>query len=95
MDRPSSVAAWWSCGRWNRPEFQGRHLATDAVTAVLRRAAEDGRWGTIHAYPAITNAASNRLCRRTGFTLVGPHDKLFRGRTFHTNHWSTEPEPRL
>ena len=74
------------------PEFQRRHIATAAVTAVLRRAAGDGRWGTIHAYPGVTNTASNRLCRGTGFTLVGPHDKLFRDRIFRANHWSIDPE---
>ena len=73
------------------PEHQGRGLATAAVWAVLRRAAEDGRWGAIHAYPAITNEPSNRLCRRSGFLLAGEQDTLFRGRVFRTNHWVWDP----
>jgi RimJ/RimL family protein N-acetyltransferase len=73
------------------PEFQGRGLATTAVATVRQRAADDGRWGLVHAYPAVSNVPSNRLCRRTGFVLEGEHDKLFRGELFRTNHWVLDP----
>jgi RimJ/RimL family protein N-acetyltransferase len=53
------------------PEYQGRGLAKVAVRAMLERAHADGRWGVVHAFPGIHNAASNALCRTVGFTLVG------------------------
>lgn len=67
------------------PEFQGRGLATAAVRLLLDRAR--GHWGLVHAFPAVTNAASNAVCRSTGFTLVGTQDVWFADRLFHTNHW--------
>jgi RimJ/RimL family protein N-acetyltransferase len=78
------------------PEHQGKGIATDALRTVLRRAAADGRWGPIHAYPAVTNMASNRLCRRLGFTSTGARDIIFRNRLFRTNRWVwTAPKPLL
>ena len=73
------------------PEFQGRGLATTAVRAVLVRAARDGRWGTVHAFPSITNEPSNRLCRRSGFRLLGERDTTFARQVFRTNHWVVDP----
>ena len=69
------------------PEFQGRGLASEAVRAVLDLALADGRWGLIHAFPSITNAASNAICRSAGFSLIGEEETAFAGRVFKTNHW--------
>jgi RimJ/RimL family protein N-acetyltransferase len=44
------------------PEHQGQGLAKRAVRALLERARDDGRWGVVHAFPGVTNAASNALC---------------------------------
>ena len=68
-------------------EFQGRGLAGQAVREVLDRAASEGRWGTIHAFPAVTNAPSNAICRKTGFRLVGERDIQYAGRTLRCNEW--------
>lgn len=61
----------WETGWQILPEFQGRGLAGEATIAVLRRAAAEGgpRW--VFAYPNVTNRASNAVCRRAGFTLLG------------------------
>lgn len=69
------------------PHFQGRGLATFAVQSVLRRARADDRWDVVHAYPSVDNAASNALCCSTGFTLAGPIDFAYAGRTFRSNDW--------
>jgi RimJ/RimL family protein N-acetyltransferase len=69
------------------PEHQGKGLAKLAVRAMLERARDDGRWGVVHAFPGVTNAASNALCRSVGFTLVGEH-----GGTFSC--WPPCPNPR-
>jgi RimJ/RimL family protein N-acetyltransferase len=73
------------------PEFQGRGLGKAAVGALLRRARDEERWGTVHAFPAVTNAPSNGICRSLGFTLVGQQEIIFNDQAFATNHWQTNP----
>ncbi|WP_329166222.1 GNAT family N-acetyltransferase [Streptomyces sp. NBC_01267] len=73
------------------PEFQGQGLGKRAVRAVLERARDDGRWGLVHAFPSVTNAASNGICRTLGFTAVGEKDVPFAGRIFRTRHWTIDP----
>jgi RimJ/RimL family protein N-acetyltransferase len=77
------------------PEFQGRGYAGRAVRALLERARADGRWGVVHAFPGVTNAASNALCRSVGFTLVGERNVTFAGRELRTNHWMIDPSTDL
>lgn len=69
------------------PAFQGRGVATEALRLLLGRARDDGRWGPIHAFPAVTNAPSNALCRKLGFRLVEGCDVDYAGRNLHCNHW--------
>ncbi|HEX3678911.1 MAG TPA: GNAT family N-acetyltransferase [Galbitalea sp.] len=73
------------------PEFQGQGYAKRAVRAVLERARDDGRWGVVHAYPGVSKAASNALCRSVGFTFGGERTVPFAGRELHTNHWLIDP----
>jgi RimJ/RimL family protein N-acetyltransferase len=77
------------------PEYQGQRLAKRAVRALLERARDDGRWGVVHAFPGVTNAASNALCRSLGFTLVGERQVTFAGRPLNTNHWRIDPSSDL
>lgn len=74
------------------PEFQGRGLGKGAVRHVLERARDEDRWGIVHAFPAVTNAASNGVCRSLGFTLVGVEDLDFADSHFRTNHWIVDPK---
>jgi len=78
-----------------RPEFQGRGLATAAVRMLLALARERDRWGLVHAFPAITNAPSNGVCRSAGFRFVGEQETTFAGRLFRTNHWVVNPATDL
>ena len=73
------------------PEFQGRGLGKAAVHAVLSRARQEGRWGDVHAFPGVSNAASNGICRTLGFALVGEQQVTFGDRILHTNHWRIDP----
>jgi RimJ/RimL family protein N-acetyltransferase len=77
------------------PEFQGHGYAKRAVRAMLQRARVDGRWGVVHAFPGVTNAASNALCRSVGFTLVGERNVVFADRELRTNHWRIDPSTDL
>lgn len=72
------------------PGHQGQGLARRAVSSVLDEARRDGRWSVVHAFPGVDNVASNRLCRRLGFTLVGERGTAFRDQLFRTNHWSLD-----
>ena len=56
------------------PAFQGRGIAGAATRAALAAARDDGDRRFIHAYPAVDNGPSNGICRKLGFTLLGPHE---------------------
>ena len=69
------------------PSYQGRGLATQAVQALLDKAQTEGRWGPIHAFPATSNAPSNAMCKKMGFTLLEECDLDYSGRALRCNHW--------
>jgi len=54
------------------PEYQGRGLALQATRAIIDRvrAKEGGR--PLHAFPHVDNEASNKICEKAGFRLLGP-----------------------
>jgi RimJ/RimL family protein N-acetyltransferase len=72
------------------PSFQGRGIGRAATADVLNRARADGRWGTVHAYPAVDNAPSNAMCRSLGFTLVEMRDFEYAGRSLTCNDWALD-----
>ena len=69
------------------PAFQGRGFASQALAIVLDRASADSRVDAVHAFPNIENPASNAICRKFGFELLGERDGSYGGRRFRTNHW--------
>lgn len=73
------------------PEFQGRGLGKQSVRTLLELARDDGRWGLIHAFPAMTNAPSNGICRTLGFRLLGEKEVNFADRVLRSNHWAVDP----
>ncbi|GAA2336225.1 hypothetical protein GCM10009854_10160 [Saccharopolyspora halophila] len=77
------------------PEFQGRGFAKRATRMLLERARDDGRWGLVHAFPAVTNGPSNGICRALGFTLVGQQNAPFADRVLRTNRWVIDPSVDL
>jgi GNAT superfamily N-acetyltransferase len=77
------------------PEFQGRGIGQRAVRALLELAGDQGRWGLVHAFPSITNAASNGICRSLGFRLEAEQDITFAGRVMRTNRWVIDPAADL
>ena len=99
-ERAGSVGYWehteatgtvWETGWAILPEFQGRGLATAAVHAVAKIAAATGTHSSLHAYPGVTNAASNALCRKAGFTLLGERDFEYpKGHWMRCNDWSLD-----
>jgi RimJ/RimL family protein N-acetyltransferase len=69
------------------PEFQNRGLASEAVRQVLDKARSDRKFGQVHAFPAVTNGASNKICEKNGFINLGEVDIEWSGRQLRCNHW--------
>jgi RimJ/RimL family protein N-acetyltransferase len=69
------------------PAYQGRGLGSRAVRAALDRARARSRWDVVHAFPPVTNPASNAMCRTLGFEMLGERDFHFRDRPLRCNHW--------
>jgi RimJ/RimL family protein N-acetyltransferase len=55
------------------PEFQGRGIATSATSEAIALARSEQEHRFLHAYPSVDNAASNGICRKLGFTLLGAY----------------------
>ena len=53
------------------PEFQGRGIASAAVTEAIGVARDAVRRDAVHAFPSVENGSSNAICRKTGFQLMG------------------------
>lgn len=77
----AGYAGWWEeehegapvyeIGCVIEPAWQGRGVASAALSEVVRMAAESGDRDVIVGYAGADNAASNALCARVGFTLTG------------------------
>ena len=53
------------------PEFGGHGYASAALGLVAQRAAARGTRRWLHAFPHVDHAASNAVCRKAGFELLG------------------------
>jgi RimJ/RimL family protein N-acetyltransferase len=91
-----SVGYWdregrvWEAGWAVLPAFQGRGIATAATALTIERAREEQRHRFVHAYPSVSNAPSNAICRKLGFTLLGEHDFEYppgSGNVLRCNDW--------
>jgi RimJ/RimL family protein N-acetyltransferase len=72
------------------PAHQGRGIASAALTLLIERATAEPRIRSLHAFPPVTNAPSNALCRKFGFVLLGQGDFVYAKRTLHCNHWALD-----
>lgn len=78
----------WECGWHVLREYQGRGVASAAMALVLDEVRSRGTSRYLHAFPSVDNAASNALCRRLGFQLLGTADVEYpKGSTMHSNNW--------
>jgi RimJ/RimL family protein N-acetyltransferase len=70
------------------PAYQGRGLATESVAAAVGEARAQRRHRYVHAFPSVDNPASNAVCRRAGFELLGETDFEFPpGHPMRCNDW--------
>ncbi|MBT2517877.1 GNAT family N-acetyltransferase [Streptomyces sp. ISL-90] len=85
------LEAGWSV----ESEYRGRGIAPAAVLAMLEVARAAGEKLPVHAYPRVDNPASNAVCRKAGFTLLGELDfEISPGTLLHTNDWVVELSDR-
>lgn len=59
----------WETGWFVVPEFQRRGIATEAMKRMIYQVAELNK-RYMFAYPSITNAPSNAMCKKLGFTFI-------------------------
>ena len=70
------------------PEFQGRGIAAAATSQVIALARSERRLRYLHAFPSVDNAASNAICRKLGFTLLGAEEFEYpKGSFMRCNDW--------
>jgi RimJ/RimL family protein N-acetyltransferase len=70
------------------PAFQGRGIAVEATRQAIELARTTGRHPYMHAFPKVVNAASNAICRKLGFELLGEEDFEYPpGNPIRCNDW--------
>ena len=97
-DEPVGSVGFWERGDdayevgWSvLPAAQGRGYATAAMELLLEiiRAVGDRRY--VHAYPSVENGPSNAICRKLGFTLLGPREFEYpKGHLMQCNDWQLD-----
>ncbi|MFD6417741.1 GNAT family N-acetyltransferase [Streptomyces sp. NPDC060194] len=84
-------ATVWETGWAVLPEFQGRGLAADAARAVTLAARARRTHPHLHAFPSADHPASNSVCRKAGFTLLGTAAFEYpKGHWITSNDWRVE-----
>ena len=73
------------------PAYHGRGIATQAGQAVVTMLREEKRFPSIHAFPSVSNPASNAICRKLGFTLLEECQFEYPpGHTMMVNDWQLD-----
>jgi RimJ/RimL family protein N-acetyltransferase len=102
IDEATGQAVGW-VGYWERtwrdqqvyeigwsvvPGFQGRGIATLATSQLIDKARAEQQLRFVHAFPSVSNAPSNAICRKLGFTLLEECEFEFpRGNFMWCNDW--------
>lgn len=87
-ERKEDSETVWETGWFVVPEFHGRNLATIGTKLLIGKLQEQHKHRYLHAYPSVDNRASNAICRKAGFTLVGPEEFEYpKGHFMTCNNW--------
>ncbi|WP_230159955.1 GNAT family N-acetyltransferase [Peribacillus sp. Bi96] len=71
--------------------YQGKGIASVAVKALIAKIKAERKYKYIHAFPSITNPASNAICRKLEFTLLSECEFEYpRGSFMRCNDWRLE-----
>ena len=69
-------------------EYQGRGIASEALTRVIALAKEERTHRYLEAFPSIANGPSNAICRKLSFELVGECEFEYPpGHKMRCNEW--------
>jgi RimJ/RimL family protein N-acetyltransferase len=69
-------------------DYQGGGVATKAIAAMFAILRQHAKYRYVHAYPSIENPASNAICRKAGFSLMGNSDFEYpKGHWMRCNDW--------
>ena len=70
------------------PAFQGRGIAGSATSDAIAIARSERTRRFLHAFPSVDNGPSNSICRKLGFTLIGPCEFEYpKGSFMQCNDW--------
>jgi RimJ/RimL family protein N-acetyltransferase len=69
------------------PEHQRKGVATEAARLILSEARSDPDVRYVHAYPAVTNVASNAIARKIGMENQGEFDNEGFAGVLRCNDW--------
>ena len=69
------------------PEHQGKGVATEAARLVISQARSNPDVRYVHAYPAVSNAASNAIARKIGMENQGEFDNEGFAGILRCNNW--------
>jgi RimJ/RimL family protein N-acetyltransferase len=84
----------WEIGWAVIPRFHGRGIASSATGLLLERAQAERGHRFVHAFPKVENAASNAICRKLGFELIGETDfDARRAGVVRCNDWAFDLFP--
>lgn len=72
------------------PEHQGQGVATEAARQVVSEARSDPDIRCLHAYPTVSNAASNAIARKIGMENQGEFDNEGFAGIMRCNDWLIE-----
>jgi RimJ/RimL family protein N-acetyltransferase len=83
QDQPAYEIGWSVL-----PAYQGQGVAGKATFEALAKARSERKHRFIHAFPSITNAPSNAICKKLGFSLIEECDVEYPpGHFMRGNNW--------
>jgi RimJ/RimL family protein N-acetyltransferase len=90
-EREEAGQTVWEIGWSTLPEFQGQGIGTRATQLAIENARAEKRHQYMHAYPSVENEASNAICRKLGFVLLGATDFEYpKGYWMSCNDWQLD-----
>ena len=73
------------------PDFQGQGIAVKATLAALANVRLVAQHRFVHAFPSVANNASNAVCRKAGFSLIGEVEFEYpKGHPMRCNDWQLD-----
>jgi RimJ/RimL family protein N-acetyltransferase len=69
------------------PEHQGKGVASEAARLIISQSRSDPGIHFVHAFPSVSNVASNAIARKIGMRNLGEFDNEGFAGVMHCNNW--------